>query len=84
MSSRRSSGRPSTTGKSNKSKSRASGSLTQSRRPGKVASPDPEDEDEVPDNDDEEADASFAGDDNTANGNKKGLAKEVFVSRGLD
>ena len=79
MSSRRSSGRPGATGKSTKSKSRAAGSLTQSRRPGRVASPDPEDDDEVPDNDDEGADASFTGEDGAINGNKKGLAKEVFL-----
>ena len=60
-------------------KSRAAGSLTQSRRPGRVASPDPEDDDEVPDNDDEGADASFTGEDGAINGNKKGLAKEVFL-----
>ena len=79
MSSRRSSGRPGAAGKSTKPKSRAAGSLTQSRRPGRVASLDPEDDDEVPDNDDEEADASFTGEDDTINGNKKGLAKEVFL-----
>lgn len=81
MSSHRSSGRPGATGKSSKPKGRASGSLTQSRRPGRVASLDPEDDDEVPDNDDEEADASFTGEDGTTNGNKKGLAKEVFLLR---
>lgn len=47
--------------------------LTQTRRPARAATPN--DEAEVSDN--EEGDASFAGDDTTATG-KKGLAKEVW------
>jgi len=77
-SSRRASGRSVSYGSTSKRRGSSHG-LGQSRRPGRVASPDIEEEDveEVPDNDNEEGDASFTGEDGAANANKKGLAKEV-------
>ena len=75
-SSRRANGRSATNGSTSKRRGSGHG-LSQARRPVRVASPETEEE-EVPDNDDEEVDASFTGEDGAANGSKKGLAKEVL------
>lgn len=77
----RASGRSTTNGGTSKRRGSGHG-LSQTRRPARVASPEPEEEEEIPENDDEEVDASFVGEDGAANGNRKALAKEVVPPTG--